>query len=1141
MERILKNLPAHFFRFGKDSSGKIIALYSEGVIAAENDITTDKIEGIQLEKLFGKENYLYIKQFYDNAFNGEKVSFESFLRGKWFKTILIPYKILSDGKVTEIIGYSTDISEQKKTEEKHRKSKENLRTILNSISDAVIAVDLSGKITKMNPIAEKLTGYSENEVLDKPLAKIFKITNSITGETVDSPIQQVLDKGEIVKLTEDTMLVSKNGNKYHIDDSAAPINDKEGNITGVVLIFRDVTKEYKVKKELRENEKLFKTAGKASYDLVYEWNLSKDEVKWFGDIDGLLGYDKGEISENIEAWIGLIHPEDKKKIKDTIEFHRESAGPIKYEYRIKQKNGNYRYWSDNALPILNEKGKPYKWIGVCKDISERKNAENALRKSEAKYRALFEGINDAVFVHKLRKEGFSNFIEVNKIACKRLGYSREELLNLSPDDISLPEDAGSRESFKGKKNLLRNKWTVFEAVHVTKEGKRIPVEISSRIFELEDQPVIMYLARDITERKKAERALKESEDRLSKIMIAANDGMWDWDLKTDKVYFDQRYYKMAGYKVNEFPHQFEEFRKRVHPDDLSKVMDHARKHLKGVIDRFVVEFRFRKKDESYMWILGRGVIVERDKEGKPIRFVGTHTDITERKRAEVALRESEERFRKMAEMLPEAIFETNMNLKITYSNKRALSLFGYTKEELSEGLNGINMIAPEDRNRLLENFEKRKRGEDIGLLEYKGIRKNGSKFPVLFHISSIFKDKKLIGFRGLIIDIEKRKRLEEQLHQIRKVESIGRLAGGIAHDLNNLLAPILGYSEMLKEELKIDDKCKNIAGKILNAGLKARDLVRQLLAFSRKQTLKFKPMDLNRIIKDLKELLHRTIREDIKIKFNLSTDIIMVKADSSQIEQVIMNLASNASDAMPEGGKIIIETNHNPVEFDEEYAANHRGVKPGKYVQLSISDTGCGMDKETLEKIFEPFFSTKGENGTGLGLATVYGIIKQHDGNIWVYSEPGKGTTFKIYLPFVENSFVEEKIDKKKTTNLKGSETIIIVEDDENVRSMTRKILEQHGYNIIEKENGVGVLNELKKRDSKIHLLLTDVVMPEMNGKDLFIKASKLHPELKVLYMSGYTTNVIADKGVLKKGIQFIQKPFTMNKLASKVREVLDN
>jgi PAS domain S-box-containing protein len=425
-------------------------------------------------------------------------------------------------------------------------------------------------------------------------------------------------------------------------------------------------------------------------------------------------------------------------------------------------------------------------------------------------------------------------------------------------------------------------------------------------------------------------------------------------------------------------------------------------------------------------------------------------------------------------------------------------------------------------------------------------KKDGSLFDVLVSAATVLDDiGNPIALMSTSIDITERKhaetektRLEEQYHQAQKVESIGRLAGGVAHDLNNLLSPIIGYGEVLLDDFDSQDRRRESVDEILRAGIRARDLVRQLLAFSRKQNLEYKPVNLNQALSNFVTLLRRTIREDIEIEIIPSRDKGIIMADIGQIEQVIMNLAVNAQDAMPDGGKLTIETE--PVILDEEYAAIHQEAKPGSYLMLAVSDTGVGIDEEILEQVFEPFFSTKGEQGTGLGLATVYGIVKQHDGSIWVYSELGKGTTFKIYLPVSKDKVVDKIHGKKTITDLEGTEAILLVEDNEQVRNLAHTILKRKGYNVLVAENGPEALDILESNDEHVHLLLTDVIMPEMNGKELFDKISEKYTDLKVLYMSGYTDNVIAHHGVLEDGINFIQKPFSVQALASKVREALE-
>ena len=434
--------------------------------------------------------------------------------------------------------------------------------------------------------------------------------------------------------------------------------------------------------------------------------------------------------------------------------------------------------------------------------------------------------------------------------------------------------------------------------------------------------------------------------------------------------------------------------------------------------------------------------------------------------------------------------------------------------------------------------------------------KSGEKRPRTFTVTCKDGTEKIINFipvqletgENLIAceDITELKRAEEekavlheQLRQSQKVEAIGRLAGGIAHDFNNLLTVIKGYSQLSSFELKEGDPLRVNIDEIQNAAERAASLTRQLLAFSRRQVMEMKVLDLNTLLRDLEKMLRRVIGEDIEMVIQLAEDLGRVRADVGQIEQVIMNLAVNAKDAMPSGGKLTIETAN--VELDESYARSHVDVRHGHYVMFSVSDTGVGMTPEVRERIFEPFFTTKEMGkGTGLGLSTTYGIVKQSEGHIWVYSVQGKGTTFKIYLPRVNEPLEEIRKDVLKEELPRGNETILIVEDEEDVRKLAGKILEKQGYRILESFNGDDALVACERRKSPIHLMLADIIMPGMSGSELAKLLKPLYPEIKILYMSGYTDNAVVRHGVLEKGVNYIQKPFTMEGLARKVREVLD-
>lgn len=519
-------------------------------------------------------------------------------------------------------------------------------------------------------------------------------------------------------------------------------------------------------------------------------------------------------------------------------------------------------------------------------------------------------------------------------------------------------------------------------------------------------------------------------------------------------------------------------------------------------------------------------------------YVCVMRDITGRKRAEEALRHSEERYRNLFENANDLVYTTDLAGNFTSWNKMGERITGYTREEALQ-TNLWQVVAPESVSEVRQGIERALAGETTGSSEIEVLAKDGNRFVLEVGSQIVWKEGKPVGIQGIARNITDRKQLEGQFLQAQKMEAIGRLAGGVAHDFNNLLNVILGYATLLLDKLDADDLRRRFAEQIKRSGERATILTRQLLAFSRKQVLQLRVLDLNRLVADMEQLLKRLIGEDIAATTILDPDLGRVKADAGQFEQVIMNLVVNSKDAMPQGGKLTLQTAN--IELDEDYARCHAGVEPGPYVMLAVSDTGTGMDPEVQARIFEPFFTTKPPGkGTGLGLSTVYGIIKQSGGDIWVYSEPGRGTTFKIYMPRVQE--VPEPLGLPPPTpgSLVGSETILLVEDEASLRELAREFLEPNGYRLLEAKDGLEAVEIAEHYEGPIHLLLTDVVMPGLSGRQLVERLEPLHPHMKVIYMSGYTDDAIVNHGGLTPGTAFIEKPFMRDTLLRKVREALE-
>jgi two-component system cell cycle sensor histidine kinase/response regulator CckA len=546
-----------------------------------------------------------------------------------------------------------------------------------------------------------------------------------------------------------------------------------------------------------------------------------------------------------------------------------------------------------------------------------------------------------------------------------------------------------------------------------------------------------------------------------------------------------------------------------------------------------LEFRVIQPNGSVRWLLAHAAPI-RNAQGEVYRIAGVALDVTESREAQLALEEIAERFRKLTDASFDAIVITQAGV-LHEVNPGFLKMFGYESMEEVIGRPITEFVGEESR----ANVGGRNTDEIEGTYEHVGLHKNGKRLL----LEATARTHAIAGTPARITalrDMTERRALEDQFRQAQKMEAVGRLAGGVAHDFNNLLTVILSYTDMLIEGVSPKDPRVEDLGEIRSAAIAAGSLTRQLLAFSRQQVIEPRVVILEDLVNQTHKLLTRLIGEDIDVAMQFGSEPCVVHMDPGQLEQVLMNLAVNARDAMPTGGKLTFETAL--VDLDEDYSAAHWPATTGPYAMLAVSDTGIGMDEATQARIFEPFFTTKEPGkGTGLGLATVYGIVKQSGGFIWVYSEPGKGTTFKIYLPLHGDAPATALKENTKAPAVRGTETVLLVEDSEAVRYVARRTLEQHGYEVIDASSANAALTLAAQLGRSVHLLLTDVVMPEMSGRILAEKFATFQPNAKVLYMSGYTDDAVIRHGVLRAKTPFLQKPFTPLILATRVREVLDN
>jgi len=579
------------------------------------------------------------------------------------------------------------------------------------------------------------------------------------------------------------------------------------------------------------------------------------------------------------------------------------------------------------------------------------------------------------------------------------------------------------------------------------------------------------------------------------------------------------------------------------PDTAPSVMELDRKVLASGTTQTYEERAAGADGISRLYLATKGPY--RDAHGEIAGLLGICRDITARKQAEEEIRQSQQKLRFHFDHTPLAVVEWNLDCRVTAWNPSAERIFGYTRQE-ALGQHG-SLIVPaayrEQVDRVWHDLIHPAEGRDAPRARFghnDNITKDGRLISCEWYNTPLVDESgRVFGVASLVQDVTERVALEERLRQSQKMEAVGRLAGGVAHDFNNLLTVILGYSQLLADNVPSGSRMAESTAQIKSAAERAAGITRQLLAFSRKTVLSPRVLNLNDVLQNLDSLLRRLIGEDIEVFTVPATDLGSVKADPGQIEQVIMNLALNSRDAMPRGGKITLETAN--ATLDQTYATDHQPVQPGRYIMLAVSDTGCGMSAETQSRIFEPFYTTKEVGkGTGLGLSMVYGIVKQSGGYIWVYSEPNRGTTFKIYLPRVDQPAENAADEKRASPVQRGSETILLVEDDPQLRQLSSSVLAHCGYNMLVAATPEEGLDICKANHNDIRLLVTDIVMPRINGRELAEKILKICPKVRVLYISGYTSNAIVHYGVLEEGLWFLPKPFSLSALVAKVREVLD-
>ncbi len=648
---------------------------------------------------------------------------------------------------------------------------------------------------------------------------------------------------------------------------------------------------------------------------------------------------------------------------------------------------------------------------------------------------------------------------------------------------------------------------------------------------------------DITEQKQAREALKSSEERLDLALQGGDLVLWDLDVQTHKVVWNEQAFEILGHLPEEMAVNSATGDSPVHPEDWPRVSETLDRHLRGVIPRFEAEYRIQTESGEWKWILSRGKTAQYGSDGKPLRIIGTSLDITDRKGVEAALEKSEAQKAAILDGIPASIAFVNENLEIMWANRAAADSVAKSPGEMV-GLKCHECWANPDEPCAgcpTVNAFRSKKSEHATMVTPDGRVWDERGVPVSDS------DGRLIGVVEIAQDItdqvraeQEKEKLRSELLQTQKMKAIGTLTGGIAHDFNNMLTIILGYSELLLADTEEGDPKREDLEKIVQTSRNGADLVQRLLTFSRQAEAQPRKMNLNNRIGQIYKLLSKTIPKMIEINLILADDLAPINADPNQMEQIVMNLAVNASEAMPDTGKLTIQTKN--VVLDDEFCRIRHGVKTGAYVLLRVSDTGRGIDKETMDRMFDPFFTTKGwdsRKGTGLGLPIVQGVVQQHGGYIECFTELGKGTTFDIYLPVPKESEEPTKASGKPTFP-KGTETILFVDDEEDIRELGKRYLNRAGYTVLLAQNGTEALGIYKNRQEDISLIVLDLIMPEMSGRQCLEQILKMNPRMKALIASGRSSGGTKQDAMGIGARGFVRKPFDMKQLLQAVRDVLD-
>lgn len=997
------------------------------------------------------------------------------------------------------------------------------RRILDIIDEGYYELDLKGNITSFNQSACSLLGYEPHEM---PGMNYRDYTSPDTARHMYEVFHRIYETGNAERLV-DYEILHRDGSVRNHEMSAGLRRDKSGRPIGFHVLVHDVTSRKQAEALMKKSEERYRSILESMEEAYYEVDLEGNFTFFNSRAVNRLGYTIEELSGmNYRQY---MDEENARKVFDAYHQVFLTGKPVTgFAWELKSKQAQPIFVEASISLRRNAEGVPVGFFGVVRDITERKKAEEALRASEEKYRSILESMQEAYFEVDLK----GNFTFFNNAAVLISGYSKEELMGMNYRQYSPPEtakllfEAFHRVYQTGNPELIVD----YEVIH--KDGTLRDNEMSVWPMQDVSGAIVGFhsLVRDVTERKQSGKAIRQSEERYRTIFENTGSSSLLIGNDTTILLANSNFEKLTGYSKEEMEGKMS-WTEFVDEADLERMKScHENRRIDPSSVPQSYEFRLRNRSGETRDIYITVAMIPGTMES-----VASCIDITERKKAEEALRQSEERFRDLARLLPETVFETDSAGNITFVNEISLERFGFTREDVEHGISILDVLAPQDHERAIRNSARVMAGERLGLSEYTAQRKDGTTFPALVHSTSIYREGRQAGIRGFLIDVTEKKSLEEQLMRSQKLEAIGTLAGGIAHDFNNLLMGILGNISLMlmnfDESHPFHDRLKSMEEYVQRGS----DLTKQLLGFARGGKYEVKSTDLGEFVRRSAEMFGRT-KKEIRMHHKAPGDLWAVEVDRGQMEQVMLNLFVNAWQAMPGGGDLYLSVEN--VELDAEEVSPY-GIKPGRFVKLTVTDTGVGMDAATKARVFEPFFSTKERGrGTGLGLASVYGIIKNHGGFILVDSEKDIGTSFTVYLPASDKCIEQERRAPDQVH--KGSETVLIIDDEEMIVEVGKSMLESLGYRVITARGGRQGLQIFDRNKGTIDLVILDMVMPDLGGKETFEALHRQDPQVKVLLSSGYSLDGQA-KEILAGGCRgFIQKPFTMAELSRRIRDILD-